>query len=127
MDIKSGDSKPIVIDENGNLLMFGSRAAAEGYLEPIDVANKEYVGYDADGRLLNLSVVRDHGGSLLGRVSGSTEAVKLSLAESAPTHATELRDKLLRSLKDTDLWRSDLPDLPLERIVALGLERFKIR
>lgn len=50
---------PIILDNDGDLLFFDSIAAAEQYIEPIDIQNSEYVGYDARGHRLDIRV-RDH-------------------------------------------------------------------
>lgn len=49
---------PIVIDDHGDLSFFSSVAAAELYLEAIDVENKEYKAYDGRGRVLRLTTTR---------------------------------------------------------------------
>lgn len=45
---------PIVIDENGDISFFSSVEAAARKIEPIDVRNNEYVGYDSKGFILRL-------------------------------------------------------------------------
>jgi hypothetical protein len=49
---------PILINEHGDVMIFATVQSAEQYLEPIDVENKEYVGYDALGRKLAFSTTR---------------------------------------------------------------------
>ncbi|MFN3569620.1 MAG: hypothetical protein ACK4VX_05060 [Polaromonas sp.] len=73
---------PIVIDENGDLSFFTSKELAQKWLEPVDVEAGEYVGYDAEGRLLSITAVDEH-------------SVRIGLQETAPTHALVLKEKLL--------------------------------
>ena len=50
-------TNPIIVHENGDVLVFDSVEKAETYLEPIDVLNGEYTTYDSVGILLKLSVI----------------------------------------------------------------------
>ena len=51
---------PIFLDNFGDVLVFESVRDATRYIEPIDVTNNEYVGYDSEGRLLNLTVTDEN-------------------------------------------------------------------
>lgn len=46
-----------VLDRSGDITFFKTVTKAERYIEPIDVENGEYFAFDAQGRLLSLSVV----------------------------------------------------------------------
>lgn len=76
---------PIFLDNFGDVLVFDSIRSAERYIEPIDVANNEYVGYDGEGRLLQLAVIKKR-------------QVSIESAESEPKHSDELRRTLVRFL-----------------------------
>ena len=94
---------PIFFDESGDVLVFESIRYAERYIEPIDVANNEYVGYDSEGRLLQLAVTNK--GQIL-----------IEDAESEPKHADELRRILVRfltRLSESENWlaNASLQDL----------------
>lgn len=73
---------PVVIDENGDVSVFETVEFAQRALEPTDVINNEYVGYDSEGRLLRLEV--PEGGSL----------VSIREAEHVPQHVDDLRRAL---------------------------------
>jgi hypothetical protein len=92
---------PLFFDNDGDVLTFESREAAEQYIEPIDVANNEYVGYDSEGRLLSLSV---------------TKARKVSIQESEtePTHLDSLRRLLVSFLSRVEKSRDWLADTSLQ-------------
>src|SRR6478736_5827688 len=80
---------PIFVDNRGDVSVFRSVSYAESYLEPIDIENREYIAYDASGRLLALSADR--------------RRVYISLAEPKPTHGEALENALrhfLRAIKD---------------------------
>ena len=47
---------PLIICEQGDLDLFESIESACNYLEPIDIRNDEYIGYDASGQLLKLEI-----------------------------------------------------------------------
>lgn len=102
-------------DLRGDLNLFESKDALLRYVEPVDVENGEYFAFDADGRLLSLSV---DGGKVL-----------LSDAETEPHHA-EVLARLLRenlaSLAGPDdspaASRSWLIDADLAALVAHAVE-----
>ena len=48
---------PIVIVEDGDISVHPSPEHAEVFLEPSDVKDSNYIGYDSEGNLLDLSVV----------------------------------------------------------------------
>ena len=88
---------PILVWESGDLYAFQSLAEAESALEPPDVRNGVYRGFDGDGRLLALStIVRRE--KLFGGLSISREQVSLALAEENPNHLYELKGNLQRFL-----------------------------
>ncbi|MFI5444688.1 hypothetical protein [Polaromonas sp. UC242_47] len=72
---------PIIIDENGDLRFFTSKELAQRSLEPVDVEAGEYVGYDAEGRLLSMVAVDDY-------------SVRIDFLEAEPTQALVLKEKL---------------------------------
>jgi hypothetical protein len=73
---------PIIIYDNGDLLIFESIDKAESYLEPIDI--DIYTGYDCEGHLLSLTEQGDR--------------VTIRLAETEPNHFNELRHVLIEFL-----------------------------
>ena len=53
--MKAQTGPVIVVDNSGiDLVIFDSVDEAQGYLEPIDIQNNEYVVYDSRGRLFKL-------------------------------------------------------------------------
>ena len=74
-----------VIAEGNDLTFHATKRDAETYMEAIDVIDGIYKGYDDAGRLLTI------------RPKGP--ASEIALAETEPTHADELRTKLVRYLK----------------------------
>jgi hypothetical protein len=54
---ESGDDVPVVIfDRNDTAWAFRRSSEAADWMEPVDVSDGEYHGYDADGYILDLSV-----------------------------------------------------------------------
>jgi hypothetical protein len=68
---------PIIINEGGDLSVFRTVEQAERALEAIDVKNKEYVAYDADGRSLILSVMVEERTGCIGLFPSRIEMVRL--------------------------------------------------
>lgn len=75
---------PIIIAEGWDVYLYNSIADAEGYMEPIDVEDAIYKGYDAEGKLLTIST--------------DGKKVFISAAEDGPKHARELEDFLRECL-----------------------------
>lgn len=106
---------PIVVDENGDLTIFNSVAEAEGHLEPVDVANDEYVAYDAKGRRLRLEI--DPREKVRGFVVSNDYGVKIRLMEGQSSAEPALRSALLRFIRlaglpePDDLERAELATL----------------
>lgn len=88
-----------IISENGDLHFYERKEDAEAYMEPIDVENGEYVGYDAEGRLLKIESAR--------------QKTRISLAEEEPSHVAELQMQLMgfASRAKVPLKEVDLPGL----------------
>ena len=74
-------STPIVVAEGWDIILFKTVADAESYLEPIDVINGIFDGYDAEGRLLKFET--------------NVNEVRIYAAEEEPAHSGEL-ERLLR-------------------------------
>lgn len=88
---------PVFIgDKNGkgnnvcasDISVYASIEDAQLQLEPVDVLNDEYIGYDAEGKLLRIEVENNR--------------VVISLAEENPSHAQELEDAIRTHLKEID-------------------------
>jgi hypothetical protein len=106
----------IVSDE---LYVLPSKADAETWLEPVDVAPGEH-GYDAEGRLLHV-VVRGHvKHGWFGSVDQSGARVELVLAEEIPHHREELRAVLAEWLARAEAAsaKEELAAATLEELVA---------
>lgn len=67
---------PFIIDEHGDVSLYETAEIAGRALEPIDIENNEYVGYDSEGFVLAFVC---HGPSvhISGRVSNHPEPEKL--------------------------------------------------
>ncbi|MBI3555693.1 MAG: hypothetical protein HY074_05480 [Deltaproteobacteria bacterium] len=90
---------PIVIDSNGDLYIYKSVELAESDLEAIDVKNKEYVGYDCEGRLLKIETVPKQRKVLWGLFKPVLDHVVIGCAESEPAHRDDLKKKLVQYLE----------------------------
>lgn len=80
-----GDIKPpLIIAEGWDVQLYNSITDAVGYLEPIDVRDGIYKGYDAEGRSLSIST--------------DGKKVLITAAEDEPKHAGELEGFLRECL-----------------------------
>jgi ABC-type microcin C transport system duplicated ATPase subunit YejF len=70
-----------IIAEGLDVNFFSQKEDAERKLEAIDVIDGVYVGYDAMGRLLD--------------ISPAGQSARIALAEEAPTHLEQLRVLLI--------------------------------
>jgi hypothetical protein len=108
---------PIIIYEHGDISFFESVQDVERYLEPIDVKNDEYIAYDSEGRLLQLSV--EH--------RTPVDRVVLSYSETQPMHALELKQILLDFFTRVGVNKEWLSNATLEELSAEGIKNYKTR
>jgi hypothetical protein len=107
----------IVVTDNGEILVFTSKAKAESYLEPIDVRDGEYVAYDPEGRLFSIGVQTQEQ-RLLGDVRTELpERVVVRAEEEIPAHSDDLRRKLLDYLVALGEQEVHLRKMPLAALV----------
>lgn len=100
---------PIFVYQPNDLCVFESIKAAESYIEPIDVENREYVYYDAEGAVLQAKVVRD----LVG--------IEKTKIYEEPVHRhepSELRKILIDFLIAVGRSKSDLEIMELKNLVS---------
>lgn len=103
---------PLFVFEDWRMELYLLRDDVEVHLECIDVLNDEYVAFDAQGRLLELNCPD---------MSGTPS---IRPAEDEPSHAVELRQRILLALKgrpmppDSD--KASLEDL-VRHCLALGI------
>jgi hypothetical protein len=93
---------PIIICESQDVDVFETVESAELKLEPIDVLNGEYVGYDAEGRLLSLEVREEERSILFGLTKGPVEVTRIFCHEQEPLHQKELYEFLVSFFKWID-------------------------
>lgn len=93
---------PIIICELEDVALFETVESAELKLEPFDVLNGEFVGYDAEGRLLSLEVREEERKSLFGMLKGPVEVTKIFCHDKEPLHQKDLCESLVRFLRRID-------------------------
>jgi hypothetical protein len=102
---------PIILDEHGDVMVFETVDHAQRAVEPIDVANGEYVAYDSAGRLLAVEV------------SPSDQQIVIREAESEAKHSEKLRTTLMRFLLRAGV-TDDIAGLTTDKLIALLVSRF---
>ncbi len=102
---------PIIVDQNGDVMFFGSVEEAEAYIEPIDVKNNEYVAFDSEGRLL--------------RLIATIPRVTIEQAELNPAHAEMLRQTLIQFYENLGIPENQLRADSLQQLITRGLENKK--
>jgi hypothetical protein len=114
---------PIFVDPDLPLL-FESVAEAEDLLDPADLGPDEK-GYDGEGRLLRVRVVRRFGKGADG--TGEVQArVEITAAEERPTHLEDLRQALASWLGRTSSPRADLSRAALADLIGMARERSRM-
>lgn len=106
---------PIIVDGEGDVLLFDSVKKAEQYLEPIDVRNNRYVVYDAEGRILRGEIVRQF----------LAVRVKLVPVSEAGAATAALRHVLIEFLRRTGGSSRKLEELSLQELFS-EMMRFRI-
>jgi hypothetical protein len=99
---------PIIIDETGDIDVFGSIEGTEMYLEPDDVEKERFVAYDSEGRLL--------------RLIPTTPRITIECAEWTPSHAGDVRRLLVKFLEDIGIANDKLREKSLQELVAAALK-----
>lgn len=101
---------PLIIAEGLDLHLYDSLQEAELYLEPVDVQDGIYVGYDFEGRELLLTVRDDR--------------VEISAAEASPGHQRQLAELLRAALAAVGRPADPGADFP-ELVEAARIFRFR--
>ncbi|MEA5532979.1 hypothetical protein [Crocosphaera sp. XPORK-15E] len=101
MNIKT----PVVIYDQGDVLIFESIKIAESYLESIDIPG--YLAYDCEGRLLKLIPEK--------------QRVKIELAESESSHQHQLQQILIDFLTKLGHDFLELSQMSLGELVTKSL------
>jgi hypothetical protein len=93
---------PIVITEDRDISVHPSAEQAEAFLEPVDVKNGIYTGYDSDGNLLEISAVisEEQTKFLFVRWKTRSEVVRIKLRQPIQNREEELTTKLLQYLSN---------------------------
>jgi hypothetical protein len=99
---------PIIVSESGDVETFESVAAAESYLEPIDVEKGRYIAYDSRGRLLQLIP--------------TSPQVSIRAAEKDAGHHRELQDLLIEFFKRVGVSGDWLGQASLQDLVEKSSE-----
>jgi len=94
---------PIFIIENGDISVFESVAKAQLCLEPIDVKNDEYRGYDSEGRPLAINTKNTKHTSFFGWRC-SVEKVEISATDETSHGEGELKSILIDYIKRIDIF-----------------------
>jgi hypothetical protein len=98
--------EPIIINAHGAVSIFRRLNNAEGYLEAIDVENNEYVGFDAEDRILDL-LIEKRQRKFFRIFNATVETVKISSGENIPSGPDNLKEILYHVLRDQ-------PDITLD-------------
>ena len=95
---------PIVIVEDRDISVHPSPEHAEAFLEPIDVKAGNYIGYDSEGNLLDLSVVpaeKQHG-LLLFKWTTRSNVIRIKLRQPPENREEDLKNKLRQYLENRE-------------------------
>jgi hypothetical protein len=100
MDTKMMKS-PIIIAENMDISVHPNSKHAETFLEPNDIKDGLYVGFDSNGNLLDLDVilVENQHKFLFFNWNCAKEVIKIQLHQPVENRKDELRWRLLKYLE----------------------------
>lgn len=94
---------PIVLSASGDIAIFKDMDSLLRYVEPIDVANGEYVAYDSEGRRVYLQSRKKTTHSLFGLIRDERYTSVIAEEEEEPKHADELCVLLVNALASVDV------------------------
>ncbi|NJN13092.1 MAG: hypothetical protein HC815_36295 [Richelia sp. RM1_1_1] len=97
---------PIIVYDDGDVLIFESVDLAENYLEPFDI--HLYKAYDSEGHLLHLTP--------------DGNIVSIELAETEPNHTNNLRQVIFEFLLKVGIQKDWLLQASLEDLILKSLE-----
>lgn len=109
---------PLLFVDGNHVMAFESVEELASWLEPTDVIAGGSSAYDADGRLLKLSVAGGEGRSDRGPKLGEGARVAVKLAEAEPQHSDILREALKRFLSATGRGESIEGEQSLPALIA---------
>lgn len=118
---------PLIIDSSADVFICRTIDRAERELEPTDVRNGEYTGYDREGRLLAITTTAHPKPNILGFGSSSVESVRIEAAEESPSHAEELRSAILSFLRRIGVSAAPLEGLQLSELILEALPYLDVK
>lgn len=98
---------PLVIGEPNDWDIYDSLDAVQKQLEPIDVLEGVYIGYDREGRLLRL-IANDN---------FHRSPISVEYAEATPTHQAEMQAYLIRFFESIGASSSRLSQVTLPELI----------
>lgn len=103
--------KPIILCENGDVMLFNTVQDMLNYIEPVDVRDDIYEAFDANGRILKL-LVNDY----------TSESLRISVEATGRTSPDSLKKELVKFAKSVD----ESFDVSGDSLEAI-LEKFEAR
>jgi hypothetical protein len=100
---------PIVAYNYGDVLVFEKVEFLQGYIEPQDVEDDEYIVFDSEGRLLQL-------------VLRTPNEIIVQEMEDNPTHVAQLQQIMSGFLSRRGVSKEWLQQASLEQLIDRGLE-----
>jgi hypothetical protein len=100
---------PIIASSSGDVLIFETVELAQGYIEPQDVEDNEYIVFDSEGRLLQL-------------VLRTQDEILVEQVETIPNHAAQLQQTLINFLSQIGISKEWLQQASLEQLVEKGMD-----
>jgi hypothetical protein len=114
-------STPVIVSENGDLMIFKSVEQAQAALEPIDVKNGEYVAYDSEGFLLAFEIVRFKKNNIF-RANHEVEAVELK--KSTKHCPKQLSELLIQFFKNTNTYVREDDSAKLQDLIQKAISNY---
>lgn len=115
-------NEPIVVYENGDIMIFKTVAEAELALEAEDVKNGAYIVYDRSGMVLDVST-REIPSIGLFAIRATTFGVKICEPGGASRFDSKLKIRLQQFYNDLQDVPDDLSQCSLNELIHLVLEK----
>ncbi|MBF0435864.1 MAG: hypothetical protein HQL77_10900 [Magnetococcales bacterium] len=113
---------PIIVSENGSLILFKTVQDAENYLEPIDIINQEYEIFDSDGKILRQRVAKRTIKYSFWRRTVNVDGIYIDDGdESNPERLKKLLQKFLKRSRKFDAANINIDDLDLADLIETTL------
>ncbi len=116
-------SKSIIVVENGDVSFFESKSVAERCIEPIDVANGEFIIYDVEGYIYDLSIRKKE--TKFFWIKTMVDSVAISECKQKEHYRpNDLKKAILCFFESTGGYEKEYADMSLNELIEKAIKQF---